>query len=213
MEGGKKKISPIYAQLDFYYSFNDLKDSIKKLKFKKTAVKYDYVEYRKSYIKKSYKKLRKYEIAEFFFPYVKMTPIPFPKTQTSGLPEANYDGDIYILTDRYSASASEYTIALLHEMTKNTDIKIHHLGENSCGAAFYVDPCNMFLPNSGVWFYLPTTKNTSEAFNHPDFHGEGYGWFPEYWTTHYNLLNTLTNLIDDPELENALQGLEKWQLQ
>ncbi len=208
-----KQMSPTYAQINLYYGIKNKMESIKKLKFRKYAKKYDFVEYRKDFIKKSYDKLSKYEFAEIIYPYSKLVPIPYPKTKTTELPEVNYTGDIYILTDRHSASASEYTIAMVHEMTKNTSVKIHHIGENSAGAVFYTDPCSLVLPYSGIWLYLPTCKNESPAFNHPDFHGEGYGWFPEYWVTHYNLLNTLCNLIDDPELETALQGLEKWQLQ
>ena len=125
----------------------------------------------------------------------------------------DYSGDIYVLTDKYSASCSEYSLAILYALSKNSDIKIHHIGENTRGAIFYIDPSTFVTPNSGAWMVLPTGRNYSDAFNHPDFHGEGYGWFPEYWVTQYNLLNTLCNLIDDKELEKALQGLEKWQLQ
>ena len=212
-DGGEKKMSPLYAQLEAYSGLKGLESKFKKHKFRKTAKKYDFEEYHEEFLKKSYNRLTPKVIKEFFYPYVKMTKIPYVKTETKELPEPDYTGDIYILTDRHSASASEYTIAMVREMTKNTGVKVHHIGENSAGAVYYVDPCSFILPNTGIWLYLPTTKNTSPAFNHPDFHGEGYGWFPEYWVTHYNLLNTLCNLIDDPELETALQGLEKWQLQ
>ena len=101
----------------------------------------------------------------------------------------------------------------MNALAEKADVKIHHIGENTQGAVFYINPHSKVLPNSGLWLYIPSARSRSGAFDYPGFHGEGYGWFPEYWVTHYNLLNTLNNLIDDPELGTALQGLEKWQLQ
>ena len=84
-----------------------------------------------------------------------------------------------------------------------------HLGENSNGAVYYVNPRSFVTPYSGLWFYMPTNKSEPRIFNHPSFKGEGLGWHPEYWVTKYNLANTLTNLIEDPELPQMLVGLEK----
>lgn len=209
-----KRMSPTYGKLYLHGRFFSIKERFKKLKYlRKTREKTDYEKYEKSVNKHVKKQLFWPSVAELFYPNISNIEYLNINLKNEMLPQPDYKGDIYILTDRYSASCSEYSIALLHKMTEASDIKIHHLGENSAGAVHYVDPTSVGLPYSGIWITFPTSRNYSPAFNHPDFHGEGYGWFPEYWVTHYNLLNTLCNLIDDPELETALQGLEKWQLQ
>ena len=198
-----------------YWYIKGIPNRIKALKFHKKAKE------TKTYFERYNDKLdKRFEhqfftasIGELFVPYSKPMKLNLPKVKISELPPSDFSGDIYVLTDKYSASCSEYSIATLRALAQNSDVTIHHIGENTRGAVFYIDVSTYIMPNSGAWISLPTGRNYSEAFKHPSFHGEGYGWFPEYWVTHYNLLNTLCNLIDDKELETALQGLEKWQLQ
>lgn len=160
-----------------------------------------------------YNNLQNYcAICQVFGPYRKIEKLPYKKTSVKELPEAVFNGTIYVLTDSYSASCSEYTLALLHFMTRNVNAKICQIGLNTNGAVFYFNPHTVVLPYSGGWFYLPIAINKSENFNNPNFYGEGYGWYPDYWCTNQNILNTLINLSNDKELENKLQGLEISQL-
>ena len=132
-----------------------------------------------------------------------------PQMEDKPLPPTNFSGTIYILTDRYSASCSEYTMGVAYKLAEKLDFNVVHLGDNSNGAVYYVNPRSFVTPYSGLWFYMPTNKSEPRIFNHPSFKGEGLGWHPEYWVTKYNLANTLTNLIEDPELPQMLVGLEK----
>ena len=150
--------------------------------------------------------------SELLVPYRKIEKFPYKKTSVTELPAADFEGTIYVLTDPNSASCSEYTLALLHYMSKNTNIKICQIGQNTNGAVFYFNPHSVLLPNSGGWLYLPTAINKSSNFTAAGFKGEGYGWFPDYWCTNQNIVNTLVNLSGDKELEKVLQGLEKSQL-
>ena len=95
---------------------------------------------------------------------------------------------------------------------KMDGITVHHIGENTCGAVSFVNPCSVVFPYSGGWMYIPTAWNKSQDFNHPNYKGESYGWYPEYWTSSFNLINTLSNLIDDSELAETLKGLERHHL-
>lgn len=209
-----KNMSPTFGKLNLYFRMQNLINKFKKMKFKKNKrEETDYEKYEKIVDKACQKKLFWPSVAELFYPYKADIQYISIDSKIKELPHPDFEGDIYILTDTQSASCSEYSIALLRKMAEGANINIHHLGENTAGAVYYVDPTSVALPYSGIWITFPTSRNYSSAFNHPDFHGEGYGWFPEYWVTHYNLLNTLNNLINDPELESALQGLEKWQLQ
>ena len=206
---------PNYGKQYIYWQLKSIPNRIKALKFHKKSkqTKTYFERYNEKLEKRFRRQFFRASVKELFAPYSKPMKLDMPDPNITELPAPDFSGDIYVLTDKYSASCSEYSIATLRNLAAKSDVTIHHIGENTRGAVFYIDVNSCIMPNSGAWLYLPTGRVYSDAFNHPDFHGEGYGWFPEYWVTHYNLLNTLCNLIDDPELESALQGLEKWQLQ
>ena len=207
-ENSTDVFSSTIAKERLYSFFYEIKDYFKTLKFRSNKENFEYKEYYDSIYKKQ-KKIRNRQILpQLFFPSRKMITVT-PQTEDKPLPSTNFSGTIYILTDRYSASCSEYTIGLAYKLAEKLNFNVVHLGENSNGAVYYVNPWTFVTPNSGLWFYMPTNKSEPRIFNHPSFKGEGLGWHPEYWVTKYNLANTLTNLIEDPELPQMLVGLEK----
>lgn len=207
-ENSTDVFSSTIAKRRLYSIFYDIKDFFKKLKFRNKKEKFEYEEYYDSIYKKQDRIINKQILPQLFFPSRKMITVE-PQTEDKPLPPTNFSGTIYILTDRYSASCSEYTIGLAYKLAEKLNFNVVHLGENSNGAVYYVNPWTFVTPNSGLWFYMPTNKSEPRIFNHPNFKGEGLGWHPEYWVTKYNLANTLTNLIEDPELPQMLVGLEK----
>ena len=207
-ENSTDVFSSTIAKRRLHSIFYDIKDFFKKLKFRNKKEKFEYEEYYDSIYKKQDRIINKQILPQLFFPSRKMITVE-PQTEDKPLPPTNFSGTIYILTDRYSASCSEYTIGLAYKLAEKLNFNVVHLGENSNGAVYYVNPWTFVTPNSGLWFYMPTNKSEPRIFNHPSFKGEGLGWHPEYWVTKYNLANTLTNLIEDPELPQMLVGLEK----
>ena len=207
-ENSTDVFSSTIAKRRLYSIFYDIKDFFKKLKFRNKKEKFEYEEYYDSIYKKQDRIINKQILPQLFFPSRKIITVE-PQTEDKPLPPTNFSGSIYILTDRYSASCSEYTIGLAYKLAEKLNFNVVHLGENSNGAVYYVNPWTFVTPNSGLWFYMPTNKSEPRIFNHPSFKGEGLGWHPEYWVTKYNLANTLTNLIEDPELPQMLVGLEK----
>lgn len=207
-ENSTDVFSSTIAKERLYSFFYEIKDFFKKLKFRNKKEKFEYEEYYDSIYKKQNRIINKQILPQLFFPSRKMITVE-PQTEDKPLPPTNFSGTIYILTDRYSASCSEYTIGLAYKLAEKLNFNVVHLGENSNGAVYYVNPWTFVTPNSGLWFYMPTNKSEPRIFNHPSFKGEGLGWHPEYWVTKYNLANTLTNLIEDPELPQMLVGLEK----
>ena len=207
-ENSTDVFSSTIAKRSLYSIFYDIKDFFKKLKFRNKKEKFEYEEYYDSIYKKQDRIINKQILPQLFFPSRKMITVE-PQAEDKPLPPTNFSGTIYILTDRYSASCSEYTIGLAYKLAEKLNFNVVHLGENSNGAVYYVNPWTFVTPNSGLWFYMPTNKSEPRIFNHPSFKGEGLGWHPEYWVTKYNLANTLTNLIEDPELPQMLVGLEK----
>jgi len=207
-ENSTDVFSSTIAKRSLYSIFYDIKDFFKKLKFRNKKEKFEYEEYYDSIYKKQDRIRNKQILPQLFFPSRKMITVE-PQMEDKPLPPTKFSGTIYILTDRYSASCSEYTIGVAYKLAEKLDINVVHLGDNSNGAVYYVNPWTIVTPNSGLWFYMPTNKSEPRIFNHPNFKGEGLGWHPEYWVTKYNLANTLTNLIEDPELPQMLVGLEK----
>ena len=86
------------------------------------------------------------------------------------------------------------------------------IGQNTNGAVFYFNPHAVVLPYSGGWLTLPTAVNRTKNFDYDNFKGEGFGWFPDYWSSNQNIANTLVNLTGDNQLQETLKGLEKGQL-
>lgn len=197
-----------YRESFFYQILNFFKN----LKFRKYEIKYDFEQYRDAEIKNWRKITSLYGFKSFFVPYRTYFNESKIYTDNRNLPEPDFKGNVYILTNRYSASCSEYSLALAYLFDNFDGINVHHIGENTCGAVSFVNPWTVVLPYSGGWMYVPTAWNKSKDFIHPKYKGEGYGWYPEHWTSSYNLLNTLSNLIDDPELTETLKGLERHHL-
>ena len=197
-QGGKKNRK---------YLFNKIKRYFKLYKYRKNKVKYDF-EALQEEAESCYDRIEiKNAITSLFYPERKLVDIDY-YIEDRDFPPLDFMGDIYILTNNDSASSSELSIAMLKTFEKTGDVKVHLIGENTCGAVFYVGPSTVLFPYSGSWIYCPTVINHSKDFDLPDFHGEGKGWYPEYWVNNWNLVNTLSNLIDDPELAQALEGLE-----
>ena len=207
-ENSNDVVSSTIAKARLHSIFYDIKDFFKKLKFRNKKEKFEYEEYYDSIYKKQNRIRNKQILPQLFFPSRKMITVE-PQMEDKHLPPTNFSGTIYILTDRYSASCSEYTMGVAYKLAEKLDFNVVHLGDNSNGAVYYVNPRSFVTPYSGLWFYMPTNKSEPRIFNHPSFKGEGLGWHPEYWVTKYNLANTLTNLIEDPELPQMLVGLEK----
>ena len=207
-ENSNAIVSSTIAKARLHSIFYDIKDFFKKLKFRNKKEKFEYEEYYDSIYKKQNKIRNKQILPQLFFPSRKMITLE-PQMEDKPLPPTKFSGTIYILTDRYSASCSEYTMGVAYKLAEKLDFNVVHLGDNSNGAVYYVNPRSFVTPYSGLWFYMPTKKTVSRIFDHPNFKGEGLGWHPEYWVTKYNLANTLTNLINDPELPQMLVGLEK----
>ena len=166
-----------------------------------------YISFEKQIQEYSLKELIKPERLEIPCKYVEYDP-------AMEIPKPDFSGNIYILTNHYSASCSEYTIAytkLIEELTSTAKdsqkIHFYQIGENTKGAVSYYNPMVYNLPNSGIYLYFPSAY--TPPFEDPAFKGEGCGWHPDYWTTNRNLLNTLIQLTGDQELKETLGGLDK----
>ena len=211
MDNEELLFSPITGKFHRKRIWYDIKDWFKNIKYRKTSKTYDFEVFKNYENKVFYRPTKIFGLTSFFVPQRKYF-VTKEYTTDRNLPKPDFQGNVYILTNRYSASCSEYSLAMAYIFDKMDGINVYHIGENTCGAVSFVNPCSVVFPYSGGWMYVPTAWNKSVDFNHPKYKGESYGWYPDYWTSSLNLLNTLTNLIDDPELFETLKGLERHHL-
>ena len=128
------------------------------------------------------------------------------------LNNAEFKGKVYILMDEGSGSATENTIALSYADNKDMIVLV---GMNSSGCIDFGDVYTYELPNSKVKMHLAGAdmRRIPVFSQNPHWHGDTKGFFPDYWATNAELLDTLVSLTGDSALRTALKGLEKGQLQ
>lgn len=125
-------------------------------------------------------------------------------------PDNNYKSDfkgrLFILMNTFTASAAEQIILDAH-LFENVIL----LGTNTMGGIDYESLLTYELPNSRIQVNLPATshKETTALQINKHWHGDTFGFYPDYWCTSFDLLPTLIELTDDVDLENVLFDLEK----
>ena len=87
------------------------------------------------------------------------------------------------------------------------------VGEKTKGGAVFGDVNYYELPNSKIQIGLCSVdrRNTS-FFNNEYWHGETYGFYPDYWTTNEDLIPTLQILTGDDSVPAILDGIKNGQL-
>ena len=118
----------------------------------------------------------------------------------------DFTGNIYVLTDRDTGSASEYFCALL-KIWCDDENRIKLVGENTAGRIENGGVWNYYLPNSGIGISLSDTTYVPILREFSSWHGEGGGFFPDVWCTGYDLLETLVLLTGDEELRSELDNI------
>lgn len=112
-----------------------------------------------------------------------------------------FDGNIIFLIDRNTMSACERMICL-SKMLLNKD-KVFVIGENSGGSAVYTDVLDYLLPVSGISIKLGANYN-SFYDDFAQWHGEGIGIFPDYWSTGEDLNETIFLATNDEAMKEKL---------
>ncbi|MCR4733858.1 MAG: hypothetical protein K5829_02490 [Treponema sp.] len=145
-------------------------------------------------------------------PIRKHIPLKEYTTKIDTFPQPDFQGDVYILINKNTASAAEFGSGMAY-LLQDKGIKVHLIGENSMGAFKYGGMQTNYLPNSGLNIYAGVYFGESPNMKqNQNWLGEGYGFKPDYYATKENLLSTLILLTKDIELADSLKGLEKEQL-
>ena len=123
-----------------------------------------------------------------------------------GIPE--FKGKLIILTDKVSASAGEDCIPFASALFAKTGQFIQ-VGQNTSGAQLYGNVCSYILKNSGIQVNLSMTDFSSIPNLTSSFHGEGYGYYPDYWTTNEDMNDTIFTITNDKEMYEVLKNTFK----
>ena len=123
-------------------------------------------------------------------------------SKNSGMPrfdKSNLNKKIIVLIDSYTASAAELLISLIYTLNLGETILV---GENSRGSAEYGKILDYILPNSKLKIKLAssTRKNAPLLALNEKWHGENYGFYPDYWITYKDIIETLVYLTKDVSL-------------
>lgn len=119
--------------------------------------------------------------------------------------ESRFKGKFIFLTDRNSVSAAEIFVLIAKEIFGNEQVFV--LGENTYGMAAYWNVITIELPNSRIGVHTAFTKNL--AFEkYPEWHGEGSGIYPDYWSTGSDLNETIFLVTGDEEMKDKLKNIE-----
>ena len=120
--------------------------------------------------------------------------------------EPSYKGNLIILCDFNSASASELFIAYSYIFEN-----VYLIGTNSSGTIDFGGVFDYYLPESGIMLHLASgsLKNSDFLQKNPHWHGDTKGFYPDYWCTDSSLLPTLVAITKDKKLKKSLRGLHK----
>lgn len=127
------------------------------------------------------------------------------KTNDTKHLESTFSGNLIILTDRNTASAAEQT-AILAKIFLGDD-KVYILGEKSMGCAEYWDIIDYALPNSGIYLHLGSENQKSFEIC-PNWHGETYGVYPDFWSLGKDLNETIFLVTNDEKMKEKLKDIE-----
>lgn len=126
-----------------------------------------------------------------------------PQIKTS-----SYKGKIYILINSGTSSAAETGTALSYFEDKD---KVILIGESSNGCIDFGGLYHYILPNSKVKISLCFEDGRKRAglAHNEHWHGDTYGFYPDYYATSENMIDSIVYLTKDEELRTVLAGIEK----
>ena len=126
------------------------------------------------------------------------------KSVTFDNPE--FTGKIILLTDKNVASSGE-------DFVRESDLifgsasQVIQIGQNTSGCLLYGNISDYFLPNSGIKCRFSMTDFSKSSKQSKRFRGEGYGLFPDYWSTNEDLNDTIFFVTQDEQMYEILKDV------
>ena len=110
------------------------------------------------------------------------------------------------MTDKSSASAGEDVIAYGTALFGKTG-QIVQVGQNTAGCQLFGNRMDYVLTKSGIDVHFSITDFAAVTKLAPNFHGEGYGYYPDYWATNEDINETIFALTGDKQMYEVLNNI------
>ena len=120
--------------------------------------------------------------------------------------DPDYKGVIILLSDSGVASSGEDIISLSKYLFSDST-QVYQIGNNTAGCQAYGNICRYYLPNSGIKIILPMTDYSELSKKSLSYHGEGNGFYPDFWSSRDDLNDTVYFITHDDELKNILKDI------
>lgn len=117
--------------------------------------------------------------------------------------ENHFGGKIIFITDKNVSSAAEWAILQFKEAFCE---QVFVVGTNSCGCLETGNIFDVFLPNSGIKVWFGNMKNIEIRDFYPEWHGETFGIFPDYWSVSNDLNETIFKITGDKKMKKKLKN-------
>ena len=117
--------------------------------------------------------------------------------------ENHFDGKIIFITDKNTSSAAEWAILQFKEVFGE---RVFVIGTNTGGVLEFGNIFNMFLPNSGIKVRFGNMKYLEVRDFYPEYHGETFGIFPDYWSVSKDLNETIYKITGDKKMKRKLKN-------
>ena len=127
-------------------------------------------------------------------------------SQKTPLVEPEFKGKLIFLTDKIAASAGEDGIAYGTALFGETD-QIIQVGQNTSGAQLYGNLCQYVLENSGIQVRFSMTDFSAVPKLSHNFKGEGFGYFPDYWSSNEDMNDTIFAITGDKQMHEVLSNI------
>ena len=115
-----------------------------------------------------------------------------------------FKGKLIFLIDRNSVSAAELFVLSAKLLFGQKNVLA--LGENSYGSLDYGEIYNYLLPESKIAVSL-ASERMDFAGNSSQWHGDGLGIFPDYWSTGEDLNETIFLATEDEAMKEKLSKI------
>ena len=117
--------------------------------------------------------------------------------------ENHFGGKIIFITDKNVSSAAEWAILQFKEAFGG---QVFVVGTNTAGCLETVNIFPVFLPNSGIKVQFGNMKNIEIRDFCPEWHGETFGIFPDYWSVSRDLNETIFKITGDKKMKKKLKN-------
>lgn len=117
-----------------------------------------------------------------------------------------YKGKIILITDNNVCSSGESLVEQAYLYFGHSK-QVYHIGRNTAGCGAYGNICSYYLTNSGIGVNIGVSDFTGAQKIVPSSHGEGKGYYPDFWCTDDDIADTIFYITQDSEAKDLFENI------